>query len=174
MGDGTLSPAFEGRNWQRLLKVINTVLPWSDWCLWWIKSRCYSLSRQKPFSGRHEFEAGVIVVLPAQVAVKSRYCPWCRGWFHHSRSESSSGRAQDHFWTGRCKGTLRWNRSYQPKFEYYAREPAWFCAGVDRAISIVERALELFSPPIYVRHEVVHNRYVVQNLKDRGAVLSKS
>lgn len=48
--------------------------------------------------------------------------------------------------------------------------PRGFCAGVDRAISIVERALELFSAPIYVRHEVVHNRYVVQNLKDRGAV----
>ncbi|QYK07095.1 4-hydroxy-3-methylbut-2-enyl diphosphate reductase [Shewanella zhangzhouensis] len=48
--------------------------------------------------------------------------------------------------------------------------PRGFCAGVDRAISIVERALELFSPPIYVRHEVVHNRYVVQNLKDRGAI----
>ncbi len=48
--------------------------------------------------------------------------------------------------------------------------PRGFCAGVDRAISIVERALELFSAPIYVRHEVVHNRYVVENLKDRGAV----
>ncbi|MPY20989.1 4-hydroxy-3-methylbut-2-enyl diphosphate reductase [Shewanella psychropiezotolerans] len=48
--------------------------------------------------------------------------------------------------------------------------PRGFCAGVDRAISIVERALELFSPPIYVRHEVVHNRYVVENLKERGAV----
>lgn len=48
--------------------------------------------------------------------------------------------------------------------------PRGFCAGVHRAISIVERALELFSPPIYVRHEVVHNRYVVQNLKNRGAI----
>lgn len=48
--------------------------------------------------------------------------------------------------------------------------PRGFCAGVDRAISIVERALALFPAPIYVRHEVVHNRYVVQNLKDRGAV----
>ncbi|MDF0532904.1 4-hydroxy-3-methylbut-2-enyl diphosphate reductase [Shewanella sp. A32] len=48
--------------------------------------------------------------------------------------------------------------------------PRGFCAGVDRAISIVERALELFSPPIYVRHEVVHNRYVVEDLKHRGAV----
>ncbi|MFQ6370249.1 4-hydroxy-3-methylbut-2-enyl diphosphate reductase [Shewanella sp. YIC-542] len=48
--------------------------------------------------------------------------------------------------------------------------PRGFCAGVDRAISIVERALELFSPPIYVRHEVVHNRYVVEDLKSRGAI----
>ncbi|BDY03579.1 4-hydroxy-3-methylbut-2-enyl diphosphate reductase [Ferrimonas sp. YFM] len=48
--------------------------------------------------------------------------------------------------------------------------PRGFCAGVDRAISIVERALELFEPPIYVRHEVVHNRYVVDSLRQRGAV----
>ena len=48
--------------------------------------------------------------------------------------------------------------------------PRGFCAGVDRAIDIVYRALELFSAPIYVRHEVVHNRYVVNCLRDRGAV----
>lgn len=48
--------------------------------------------------------------------------------------------------------------------------PRGFCAGVDRAISIVERALELFKPPIYVRHEVVHNKFVVNGLKDKGAV----
>jgi 4-hydroxy-3-methylbut-2-enyl diphosphate reductase len=48
--------------------------------------------------------------------------------------------------------------------------PRGFCAGVDRAIDIVERALELFGAPIYVRHEVVHNRYVVSNLRERGAV----
>ncbi|WP_028117990.1 4-hydroxy-3-methylbut-2-enyl diphosphate reductase [Ferrimonas senticii] len=48
--------------------------------------------------------------------------------------------------------------------------PRGFCAGVDRAITIVERALELFEPPIYVRHEVVHNRYVVDGLRQRGAV----
>ncbi len=48
--------------------------------------------------------------------------------------------------------------------------PRGFCAGVDRAIDIVERALELFEAPIYVRHEVVHNRYVVNYLRDRGAV----
>lgn len=48
--------------------------------------------------------------------------------------------------------------------------PRGFCAGVDRAIDIVERALELFPAPIYVRHEVVHNRYVVNCLRNRGAV----
>ncbi|MDO3380791.1 4-hydroxy-3-methylbut-2-enyl diphosphate reductase [Gilvimarinus algae] len=48
--------------------------------------------------------------------------------------------------------------------------PRGFCAGVDRAIDIVNRALDVFGSPIYVRHEVVHNRYVVDGLRDRGAV----
>jgi 4-hydroxy-3-methylbut-2-en-1-yl diphosphate reductase len=48
--------------------------------------------------------------------------------------------------------------------------PRGFCAGVDRAIDIVERAIELFGAPIYVRHEVVHNRFVVEDLRRRGAV----
>ena len=48
--------------------------------------------------------------------------------------------------------------------------PRGFCAGVERAIEIVERALELFPHPIYVRHEIVHNRYVVDALRDQGAV----
>jgi|TARA_R110002096_G_scaffold152824_19_gene316226 4-hydroxy-3-methylbut-2-en-1-yl diphosphate reductase len=48
--------------------------------------------------------------------------------------------------------------------------PRGFCAGVDRAIDIVERALELLGSPIYVRHEVVHNRFVVEGLKKRGAI----
>jgi len=48
--------------------------------------------------------------------------------------------------------------------------PRGFCAGVDRAIDIVERALELFGSPIYVRHEVVHNRHVVERLRELGAV----
>jgi 4-hydroxy-3-methylbut-2-en-1-yl diphosphate reductase len=48
--------------------------------------------------------------------------------------------------------------------------PRGFCAGVDRAIEIVERAIELFGPPIYVRHEVVHNRHVVERLRALGAV----
>jgi 4-hydroxy-3-methylbut-2-en-1-yl diphosphate reductase len=48
--------------------------------------------------------------------------------------------------------------------------PRGFCAGVDRAIDIVNRALEVFGSPVYVRHEVVHNRHVVDDLRDRGAV----
>ena len=48
--------------------------------------------------------------------------------------------------------------------------PRGFCAGVDRAISIVERAIERFGAPIYVRHEVVHNKFVVDNLREKGAV----
>ena len=48
--------------------------------------------------------------------------------------------------------------------------PRGFCAGVDRAIAIVERALEKYGAPVYVRHEVVHNRYVVESLRGKGAV----
>jgi len=48
--------------------------------------------------------------------------------------------------------------------------PRGFCAGVDRAIEIVERALEIFGAPVYVRHEVVHNKYVVETLRNKGAV----
>src|SRR5258708_6288386 len=48
--------------------------------------------------------------------------------------------------------------------------PRGFCAGVERAISIVERALAIHGAPIYVRHEVVHNKYVVEDLKSKGAV----
>ncbi len=48
--------------------------------------------------------------------------------------------------------------------------PRGFCAGVDRAIQIVERALERYGRPVYVRHEIVHNRYVVENLEAKGAV----
>jgi 4-hydroxy-3-methylbut-2-enyl diphosphate reductase len=54
--------------------------------------------------------------------------------------------------------------------EILLANPRGFCAGVDRAISIVNRALELFEVPVYVRHEVVHNRYVVDSLKEKGAV----
>ncbi|MEW6039778.1 MAG: 4-hydroxy-3-methylbut-2-enyl diphosphate reductase [Pseudomonadota bacterium] len=54
--------------------------------------------------------------------------------------------------------------------EIILANPRGFCAGVDRAIEIVDRAIEVFGAPIYVRHEVVHNRYVVDGLRDRGAV----
>ena len=54
--------------------------------------------------------------------------------------------------------------------EILLANPRGFCAGVDRAIYIVERAIELFGAPIYVRHEVVHNRYVVERLRNMGAV----
>ncbi len=54
--------------------------------------------------------------------------------------------------------------------EVLLANPRGFCAGVDRAIEIVERALEAFGAPIYVRHEVVHNRFVVDRLRDLGAV----
>ena len=49
-------------------------------------------------------------------------------------------------------------------------EPRGFCAGVDRAIEIVERALEVFGAPVYVRHEIVHNKFVVEDLRGKGAV----
>ena len=48
--------------------------------------------------------------------------------------------------------------------------PRGFCAGVDRAIEIVERALQKYGAPVYVRHEIVHNRYVVDSLKAKGAM----
>ena len=54
--------------------------------------------------------------------------------------------------------------------EIILANPRGFCAGVDRAISIVDRALDLFGAPIYVRHEVVHNKFVVDGLKNRGAI----
>ncbi|MCP4875159.1 MAG: 4-hydroxy-3-methylbut-2-enyl diphosphate reductase [Gammaproteobacteria bacterium] len=54
--------------------------------------------------------------------------------------------------------------------EVLLSNPRGFCAGVDRAIEIVERAIQLFGVPIYVRHEVVHNRHVVDDLKQKGAV----
>lgn len=54
--------------------------------------------------------------------------------------------------------------------ELLLAQPRGFCAGVDRAIEIVERALAMHGAPIYVRHEIVHNKYVVEDLKKKGAI----
>lgn len=58
----------------------------------------------------------------------------------------------------------------KPPLTLLMAAPRGFCAGVDRAIQIVELALQKFGPPVYVRHEIVHNRYVVDSLKAKGAV----
>jgi 4-hydroxy-3-methylbut-2-enyl diphosphate reductase len=60
--------------------------------------------------------------------------------------------------------------AYRPPLKVLIAAPRGFCAGVDRAIQIVELALERFGPPVYVRHEIVHNRFVVDRLRERGAV----
>ena len=57
-----------------------------------------------------------------------------------------------------------------PELTVYMAAPRGFCAGVDRAIQIVELALKKYGPPVYVRHEIVHNRYVVDSLKAKGAI----
>jgi len=58
----------------------------------------------------------------------------------------------------------------KPALDIYLAAPRGFCAGVDRAIKIVELALEKWGPPVYVRHEIVHNKYVVDGLRDKGAI----
>ncbi len=58
----------------------------------------------------------------------------------------------------------------RPPLTVLLATPRGFCAGVDRAIQIVERAIEKYGAPVYVRHEIVHNRHVVERLKDLGAV----
>lgn len=58
----------------------------------------------------------------------------------------------------------------QPPLNVVLAQPRGFCAGVERAIEIVERALALFGPPVYVRHEIVHNKHVVETLRGKGAV----
>jgi 4-hydroxy-3-methylbut-2-enyl diphosphate reductase len=61
----------------------------------------------------------------------------------------------------------------KPSLRVVLAQPRGFCAGVERAIDIVERALERFSAPVYVRHEIVHNRHVVDELRKIGAVFVK-
>ena len=58
----------------------------------------------------------------------------------------------------------------KPPLQILLASPRGFCAGVDRAIQIVEKALEIHGAPVYVRHEIVHNKYVVDDLREKGAV----
>ena len=58
----------------------------------------------------------------------------------------------------------------KPGLKLLLATPRGFCAGVDRAVLIVERALEIYGPPVYVRHEIVHNKRVVNDLANKGAV----
>lgn len=60
-----------------------------------------------------------------------------------------------------------------PPLSIMLAEPRGFCAGVERAVQIVEKALKKYGPPVYVRHEIVHNRYVIDNLKAKGVVFVK-
>ena len=57
-----------------------------------------------------------------------------------------------------------------PTLHLYLAAPRGFCAGVDRAIQIVDMALEKWGPPVYVRHEIVHNKFVVDGLRRKGAI----
>ena len=56
------------------------------------------------------------------------------------------------------------------KLKIYLAAPRGFCAGVDRAIEIVKKSLDKYGAPVYVRHEIVHNKHVVESLKEIGAV----
>ena len=61
------------------------------------------------------------------------------------------------------------NKELRP-LKVFLAQPRGFCAGVERAIEIVERALKIYGPPVYVRHEIVHNKRVVNNLSSKGAI----
>ena len=77
----------------------------------------------------------------------------------------SSGQSNDASLSGSRSGNTG-----RPALTLLIAAPRGFCAGVDRAIEIVERALEKYGAPVYVRHEIVHNRYVVEGLKAKGAI----
>src|SRR5262245_28336647 len=70
--------------------------------------------------------------------------------------------------TARIKANGR--QADRPPLTIYLAAPRGFCAGVDRAIQIVELALARYGAPVYVRHEIVHNRYVVESLRAKGAI----
>ena len=61
-------------------------------------------------------------------------------------------------------------KEIKKEIKVFLAGPRGFCAGVDRAILMVEQALKKYGKPIYVRHEIVHNKYVVEDLKSKGAI----
>ena len=65
------------------------------------------------------------------------------------------------------------SKNIKPGLKIILAQPRGFCAGVDRAIEIVERSLQKFGAPVYVRHEIVHNKYVLEDLKKKGAIFVK-
>src|SRR4029077_19453188 len=73
-----------------------------------------------------------------------------------------------------CAGVrrCRWARGYNHGMKALLASPRGFCAGVDRAIEVVDQALDAFGPPIYVRHEIVHNEHVVDALRRKGAIFT--
>ncbi len=87
----------------------------------------------------------------------------CRQLHHHRRRTDAAGCAAGMARERACA------RQVSERMQILLASPRGFCAGVDRAIDIVERAIELFGAPIYVRHEVVHNRHVVERLRALGA-----
>ena len=66
--------------------------------------------------------------------------------------------------------TASYRVTSRPRLTILLAAPRGFCAGVDRAIRIVELALKKYGAPVYVRHEIVHNKFVVDRLRDQGAV----
>src|SRR3982750_1963265 len=92
--------------------------------------------------------------------MRLRVRPWCGTWCEYCNSIDGVGRGHS---GKRCSLV-----SGRP-MEVFLAQPRGFCAGVVRAIEIVERALEKYGPPVYVRHEIVHNKHVVEGLKAKGA-----
>src|SRR5262245_28061765 len=98
--------------------------------------------------------------------------PWRRTWPSTcSRSACRSGRSEAILWSSENpterNRPLRTVTEPEP-MQVILASPRGFCAGVDRAIEIVERALALYGPPVYVLHEIVHNRHVLDDFRGRG------
>src|ERR1700746_1253666 len=114
--------------------------------------------------------AGSCPALPAALADRSRssgggLCQTparCQRHFHHELKDAQGER---------CGAALAdHERPCEMIMKVILAQPRGFCAGVVRAIEIVERALEKYGPPVYVRHEIVHNKFVVESLKNKGAI----